>query len=83
MGSKLTTPLTLSSVINFKAWMSLNGHKSLTIVSYISGISYYLKLNGWVDVTEVFIVRKMLKGLQRSRPSSFSLEAIFTETTKC
>ena len=49
--------------------MSLNGHKSSTIVSYISGISYYLKLNGWVDVTEVFIVRKMLKGLQRSRPS--------------
>ena len=45
--------------------MSLNGHKSSTIVSYISGISYYLKLNGWVDVIEVFIVRKMLKG----RPS--------------
>ena len=62
-------PPTLNSVINFIAWMSLNGHKSSTIVSYISGISYYLKLNGWVDVTEVFIVRKMLKGLQRSRPS--------------
>ena len=62
-------PPTLSSVINFIACMSLNGHKSSTIVSYISGISYYLKLNGWVDVTEVFIVLKMLKGLQRSRPS--------------
>ena len=49
--------------------MSLNGHKSLTIVSYISGISYYLRLNGWVDVTKVFIVWKMLKGLQMSCPS--------------
>ena len=49
--------------------MSLNGYKPSTIVSYISGISYYLKLNGWVYVTEVFIVWKMLKDLQRSRPS--------------
>ena len=56
---------TLSSVISFIAWISLNGHKSSTIVTYISGVSYYLKLNGWVDVTEVFIVRKMLKGFAK------------------
>ena len=69
MRSKPTPSPTLSSVISFIAWISLNGHKSSTIVSYISGVSYYLKLNGWVAVTEVFTVRKMLKGLQRSRPS--------------
>ena len=49
--------------------MSLNSYKPSTVISYIAGISYYLKLNGLVDVTEVFIVRKMLKGFQRSMPS--------------
>ena len=49
--------------------MSLKGYKPSTVVSYIAGISYHLKLNGLADFTEVFIVRKMLKGLQRSQPS--------------
>ena len=60
---------TLNSVINFIAWMSLKGYKPSTVVSYIAGISYHFKLNGLADFTEVFIVRKMLKGLQRSQPS--------------
>ena len=60
---------TLNSVINFIAWMSLKGYKPSTVVSYIAGISYNLKLNGLADFYEVFIVRKMLKGLQRSQPS--------------
>ena len=63
-----TTP-SLHSVINFIAWMSLKGYKPSTVVAYIAGISYYLNLNGLSDVNEVFIVRNMFKGLQRSQPS--------------
>ncbi|MBV2113347.1 MAG: hypothetical protein KUF82_20540 [Candidatus Thiodiazotropha sp. (ex Ctena orbiculata)] len=60
---------TLSSIINFIAWLSINGYKHSTVASYVSGLSFYLKLNGMVDVTSAFIVRKLLKGMQKDRPS--------------
>ncbi|MCG7867878.1 MAG: tyrosine-type recombinase/integrase [Candidatus Thiodiazotropha taylori] len=59
----------LSSIINFIAWLSINGYKHSTVSSYISGLSFYLKLNGMVDVTSAFIVRKLLKGMRKDRPS--------------
>lgn len=36
----------------------MKGYKDATAKSYVSGISFYLKINGWVDTTETFIVKK-------------------------
>lgn len=60
---------TLPLVINFIAWLSISGYKHATVSSYISGLAFYLKLNGKFDVTSAFIVRKMLKGLQKDHHS--------------
>jgi hypothetical protein len=36
-----------------------------TAKSYMSGIRFYLKMNGVHDITDSFILKKMLKGMQR------------------
>ena len=37
-----------------------------------TGISFYIKLNGWSDPSEAFVVKKMLKGFQRINPTKDS-----------
>jgi hypothetical protein len=33
--------------------------------AYLSGISYYIKSNGFEDVTQFFIIQKMMRGMFR------------------
>ena len=46
-----------------------NGVFPATIKTYISGLSFYHKLNNWYDPSELSVVKKLLEGCQRSRTS--------------
>lgn len=61
----LDWPASLDSIVSFTAYLSLSGYSYSTASSYISGISFYFKINGWDDLTQAFIVRKMLKGYSK------------------
>ena len=43
--------------------MSSQGYAPATVKVYLSGISYWLKAMGMQDLTESFIIQKMLKGM--------------------
>ena len=58
-------PPTLSDLINFLAFLAKSNYAPCTARSYISGISFYLKVRGLHDTTNSFIVKKMLSGMQR------------------
>lgn len=62
-------PPQLSDIVNFLAYLSSSGYAFKTVNTYIFGLSFFLKLYGWPELTNSFIIKKMLSGLQRSRPS--------------
>jgi len=39
-----------------------------TISSYISGLNFYHKINGWYSISDVFVINKIIKGCRRLRP---------------
>ena len=43
------------------------GFSPATIKTYISGLSFYHKLHNWYDPSELFIIKKLLEGCQRTR----------------
>lgn len=65
-GVPLEWPTCQQHVIHFAAHLSLAGKAPATIRAYIAGISCKHKLNGWVDPTDNFLLRKMFQGLART-----------------
>lgn len=59
----------LNHVVNFVAYLSCKGYSFSTASSYVSGIAFQLKINGFNDVTDSFLIRKMLKGFHKARPT--------------
>ena len=55
-------PHNINVLVNFIAFLSSEGYSLSTAKPYLSGISFYIKLNGWSDSSEDFEVKKMLKG---------------------
>lgn len=53
-------PPPLEQIIQCVGYMSARGLGESTAKTYLSGISYYLKLYNYTDVTQNFIVRKLL-----------------------
>ena len=49
----------------FVAYLSWLQYKPNTIRTYLSGISYFSKLHGLTDLTNSFIIKKMLEGYRR------------------
>ena len=49
--------------------MSKRGYAYTTVRSYVAGISFFNKLNNFEDVTQKFVIVKILEGFKRSRPS--------------
>ena len=60
-----TWPIAISELLNFIAYLSVNGLSGGSVSSYISGISYFHKINGFQDTTKFFIISKALEGLKR------------------
>lgn len=62
-------PIPLRDVTHFIAYCFEKTMSAKTISTYISGLAFVHKLNSWYDITQCFIVKKLLEGCHRSRPS--------------
>ena len=64
-GYQQSWPAPCHQVVAFIAALSLEGKAPATIKSYIAGLAYIHKINGWEDPTKLFIIQKLLEGSQR------------------
>lgn len=60
-------PIPVAHLVSFIVYMSKQNYSHSTISSYISGISYFNKINDFDDYTQKFIIKKLLEGLKRSK----------------
>jgi hypothetical protein len=67
LGLPLVWPAPLQDITAFVAYMYKLGLLHSTINSYMSGLSFYCKLNDFEDNTNIFIVRKLTDGVKHSR----------------
>lgn len=58
-------PPTLQSIVEFVAHLSAQGVAPSTVKSYLSGVSFKCKMDGHIDVTQFFLIKKMLNGMSR------------------
>lgn len=62
-------PVSVQEFCNFIAHLFLANYSHSTTKSYLSGISFFQKLNGFEDITQSFIIKKLLEGINRSKPN--------------
>lgn len=62
----LVWPAPVSHVTNFIAFLSINNKSSKTATCYIAAINFRCKLYSDINISDLFIVKKMLEGLKRS-----------------
>ena len=72
----------LDNIITFIAYLSLKGCTYITASSYISGLSFCYKINGWEDSTQAFVVRKLLKSYSKCNSSKDLREPITLQMLK-
>ena len=58
-------PPTLDYIVQFIGFMSVRNLAQKTAKLYVAGISYHLKLGNHLDLTQNFLVRKLLEGYRR------------------
>lgn len=58
-------PPTLDYIVQFICFMSVRNLAQKTAKLYVAGISYHLKLGNHLDLTQNFLVRKLLEGYRR------------------
>lgn len=63
-------PPSLDYMMKYIAYLSKNNYASSTCRSYISGLSFKLKAENFEDITQSFLIKKILTGFDRlySRP---------------
>ena len=66
-GLTMEWPVPVDVIYLFIADCFERGCAASTIQSYVAGISFYHKLNGYVDMSNVFVIRKLLEGCRRQR----------------
>ena len=62
-------PSTHTMIVHFISLPFLNNYPPSTIASYVSAISYVHKLHFGADPTDVFVIRKMIKGAHNFKSS--------------
>lgn len=60
-------PAPVNDILNFMVFLVQDNFSHSSISCYLTGISFFCKINGFVDSTQGFIVRKMLEGIKRSK----------------
>ena len=55
----------LHQLVHFIAFLSVNGYSPATIASYGSGIASTLRLHGLTDITQRFIIKRLLTVCRR------------------
>jgi hypothetical protein len=58
-----TTFVSITHIVHYVAFMFKQGYSPSTVKAYLSGISYDIKSNGLEDVTQSFIIQKMMRGM--------------------
>jgi hypothetical protein len=58
----VTWPPSINQFFQYIGYMSVNGFAPSTVRSYLSGISFSLRIQGFSDLTDNFIIKKMLAG---------------------
>lgn len=58
-------PCPVTHLVNYVAFMSDQGYSPSTVKVYLSGISFYMKSNDFQDLTQSFIIQKMMRGMFR------------------
>lgn len=66
-GLKCVWPAPLEDVVSFIGYLYKLGLAYSTVNCYISGLSFFSKINNFEDSTQRFVVRKMIEGVKRSR----------------
>lgn len=56
----------MNEILLFKAYLNNDKLSYASISHYLSGVGFYCKINDIEDVTQKFIVRKVLEGIKRS-----------------
>lgn len=51
-------PVQVAQVIYFVSWLHKEGKSHNTINTYVAGLSYFHRLNGFTGPTQLFIVKK-------------------------
>ena len=59
-------PPPLDQVVQFVAYMSVKGLAWSTARTYLMGIAFKCKVSGGLDVTQHFLVKKLIEGFRRS-----------------
>lgn len=62
-------PLSIKDVSLFIAYCFEKAFSAKSISTYISGLAFVHKINNWYDINQSFVVKKLLEGCHRSRPS--------------
>lgn len=60
-----TSPEFPIKVTYYVSWLHKEGKSHNTINTYVAGLSYYHRLNGFTDPTQFFIIKKLIKGAQQ------------------
>lgn len=63
-----TWPAPVQHLTLFISFCFESGYSPSTLTTYLSGISFFHKLNSLEDTTTAFIVKKLLEGCRRTRP---------------
>lgn len=62
-------PADILHIILFISFTFERGQSPKSIKTYIAGINYWHKLHGWIDLSENFVIKKLLEGFSRARVS--------------
>jgi len=62
-------PPPLTDIICYIVHLFKSGSSHSTIKCYISGLTFFIKINNWPDVTQNFVVKKLLEGSRRVKGS--------------
>jgi hypothetical protein len=61
----VTWPPSINPLLQYIGYMSVNGFALSIVRSYLSGINFNLKIPGFSDLTDNFIIKKMLDGYDK------------------
>ena len=62
-------PASTASVVSFTSSLFIQNYAASTIASTLSAISFFHKMHGFSDPTASFVVKKLLQGAAKLRPS--------------
>jgi site-specific recombinase XerC len=66
-GLGYTWPASCQQIAAYIAYLSLQGFSASTICSRLSGIAFLHKVNGWIDPSDNFLVKKLKEGCKRQK----------------